>query len=108
MPAESEQACGFLRKPEDISFAPPVEQRGIKGQGDKGRGGRGIGGGVVAGGDGGRARRCGRTWRDTWRIAGLYDLLAVMIDTWNDFGEGTDFEFGIGECVYLPVVVTAK
>jgi hypothetical protein len=29
----------------------------------------------------------------------------VMIQTWNDFEEDTDVEFGIGTCVYLPLVM---
>lgn len=44
-------------------------------------------------------RRCGQTWRDTWRLARQYAPPVVMIDTWNDFEEGTDIEFGIGECL---------
>ncbi len=44
-------------------------------------------------------RRCGQTWRDTWTIANQYDPPIVMIDTWNDFEEGTDIEYGIGECL---------
>jgi hypothetical protein len=51
------------------------------------------------------SRRCGRTWRDTWRLAEQYDPPIVMIQTWNDFEEGTDVEFGIGTCVYLPLVM---
>ena len=35
----------------------------------------------------------------------LFAPPVVMIDTWNDFEEGTDVEFGIGERVYLPLVV---
>jgi len=44
-------------------------------------------------------RRCGQTWRDTWRIATQHAPPIVMIDTWNDFEEGTDIEHGIGECL---------
>jgi len=43
-------------------------------------------------------RRCGQTWCDTWSIAAQYNPPIVMIDTWNDFEEGTDIEFGTGEC----------
>ena len=51
------------------------------------------------------SRRCGQTWRDTWNIADQYDPPIVMIDTWNDFEEGTDIEFGIEYCIYLPLVM---
>ncbi len=44
-------------------------------------------------------RRCGQTWCDTWSIAAQYAPPIVMIDTWNDFEEGTDIEFGTGECL---------
>jgi hypothetical protein len=44
-------------------------------------------------------RRCGQTWRDTWSIAAYYTPPIVMIDTWNDFEEGTAIEYGIGECL---------
>jgi hypothetical protein len=44
-------------------------------------------------------RRCGQTWCDTWSIAAQYSPPIVMIDTWNDFEEGTDIEFGTGECL---------
>lgn len=44
-------------------------------------------------------RRCGQTWYDTWNIAAQYLPPIVMIDTWNDFEEGTDIEHGIGECL---------
>jgi hypothetical protein len=44
-------------------------------------------------------RRCGQTWCDTWRIAAQYNPRIVMIDTWNDLEEGTDIEFGTGECL---------
>jgi len=43
-------------------------------------------------------RRCGQTWQDTWQLAHQYNPPYVMIDTWNDFEEGSDIEFGIGEC----------
>ena len=46
-------------------------------------------------------RRCGKTWYDTWKLANDYNPPFVMIDTWNDFEEGTDIELGIGECL-LP------
>jgi hypothetical protein len=51
------------------------------------------------------SRRCGQTWRDTWRFVKQYKPPIVMIQTWNDFEEGTDVEFGIGTCVYLPLVM---
>ena len=44
-------------------------------------------------------RRCGQTWRDTWGLADEYNPPIVMIDTWNDLEEGTDIEYGIGECL---------
>jgi hypothetical protein len=44
-------------------------------------------------------RRCGQTWCDTWDIAGQYNPPIVMIETWNDFEEGTDVEYGTGECL---------
>jgi len=44
-------------------------------------------------------RRCGQTWRNTWGIATEYNPPIVMIDTWNDFEEGTDIEYGTGECL---------
>ncbi len=44
-------------------------------------------------------RRCGQTWYDTWGIAKEYNPPFVMIETWNDFEEGTDTEYGIGECL---------
>jgi hypothetical protein len=46
--------------------------------------------------------RCGQTWRDTWRLAAQYDPPIVMIDTWNDFEEHTDIEYGTGECLTPP------
>ena len=53
------------------------------------------------------SRRCGQTWRDTWEIANQYHPPIVMIDTWNDFEEDTDVEYGTGgDCTcYLPVVM---
>lgn len=51
------------------------------------------------------SRRCGQTWRDTWRFVKQYNPPIVLIQTWNDFEEGTDVEFGIGHCVYLPLVM---
>lgn len=47
-------------------------------------------------------RRCGQTWRDTWDITEEYNPPIVMIDTWNDFEEGTDIEYGTGECLTPP------
>jgi len=47
-------------------------------------------------------RRCGQTWRDTWRLANESNAPIVMIDTWNDFEEGSDIEYGIGECLTPP------
>lgn len=43
--------------------------------------------------------RCGQTWRDTWQLAHQYNPPFVMIDTWNDFEEGTGIEFGVGDCL---------
>jgi hypothetical protein len=43
--------------------------------------------------------RCGQTWRDTWQLAHQYNPPYVLIDTWNDFEEGTGIEFGIGDCL---------
>jgi hypothetical protein len=53
------------------------------------------------------SRRCGQTWRDTWSIAEEHSPPITLIETWNDFEEGTDVEFGIvGDCIsYLPVVM---
>lgn len=47
-------------------------------------------------------RRCGQTWVDTWDIAEEFTPSIVMIDTWNDFEEGTDIEYGVGECLSPP------
>ncbi len=44
-------------------------------------------------------RRCGQTWRDTWQLAKQFNPPYVMIATWNDFEEGSDIEFGIGDCL---------
>jgi hypothetical protein len=44
-------------------------------------------------------RRCGQTWRDTWQLADQFTPPYVMIATWNDFEEGSDIEFGIGDCL---------
>jgi|GEM_PF-529330 len=44
-------------------------------------------------------RRCGQTWRDTWKLANDYNPPFVMIDTWNDIEEGTDIEYGVGDCL---------
>lgn len=46
--------------------------------------------------------RCGQTWRDTWSLAVQYNPPIVMIDTWNDFEEDTDIEYGTGECLTPP------
>jgi hypothetical protein len=46
--------------------------------------------------------RCGQTWRDTWSLAAQYNPSIVMIDTWNDFEEGTAIEYGTGECLTPP------
>ncbi|MCP4422102.1 MAG: hypothetical protein GY805_36275 [Chloroflexi bacterium] len=43
--------------------------------------------------------RCGQTWQDTWDIANEFSPDYIMIDTWNDFEEGTDIEYGIGKCL---------
>jgi len=40
-------------------------------------------------------RRCGQTWLDTWDLVQQYQPPVVLIDTWNDFEEGTDIEYGI-------------
>jgi hypothetical protein len=45
------------------------------------------------------ARRCGQTWRDTWRLANDHNPPFVLIATWNDSEEGTDIEHGIGLCL---------
>jgi hypothetical protein len=47
-------------------------------------------------------RRCGQTWRDTWRLAEEYNSQIVLIATYNDFEEGTAIEDGVGECFFLP------
>lgn len=47
-------------------------------------------------------RRCGQTWYDTWRLFKESGPPYVMIDTWNDFEEGSDIENGIGECLASP------
>jgi len=44
-------------------------------------------------------RRCGQTWRDTWGLVDQHNPPIVMIETWNDFEEGTDVEYGTGECL---------
>ena len=46
--------------------------------------------------------RCGQTWRDTWQLANEYSPPIIMMDTWNDFEEGTGVEFGLGECLTPP------
>jgi len=51
--------------------------------------------------------RCGQTWRDTWQLANQYNPPYVMIDTWNDFEEGTGIEFGTGECLMPPRIASA-
>jgi len=53
------------------------------------------------------SRRCGQTWRDTWDTADRYRPPIVMIETWNDFEEGTDVEYGTGgDCLcYLPLLM---
>jgi hypothetical protein len=51
--------------------------------------------------------RCGQTWRDTWQLANQYGPPYVMIDTWNDFEEGTSIEFGTGECLSPPRIASA-
>lgn len=40
-------------------------------------------------------RRCGQTWRDTWALAEQFRMPVVLIETWNDFEEGTDTEYGV-------------
>lgn len=40
-------------------------------------------------------RRCGQTWRDTWALAEQFRVPVVLIETWNDFEEGTDTEYGV-------------
>jgi hypothetical protein len=44
-------------------------------------------------------RRCGQTWRDTWQVADQFNPPYVMIATWNDFEEGSDVEYGSGDCL---------
>jgi len=51
------------------------------------------------------SRRCGQTWQDTWAIAIEHHLPIIQIDTWNDFEEGTAIEYGVGGCIYLPVIL---
>jgi hypothetical protein len=51
------------------------------------------------------SRRCGRTWQDTWAIAIEHHPPIIQIDTWNDFEEGTAIEYGVGSCIYLPVIL---
>ncbi len=41
------------------------------------------------------SRGNGNTWNETWNIANEYNPPFVMIETWNDFEEGTDVEFGV-------------
>jgi hypothetical protein len=56
-------------------------------------------------------RRCGQTWRDTWALTNAYNPPFVMIDTWNDFEEGTDIEYGTATawrvlgCIFFPIVL---
>lgn len=40
-------------------------------------------------------RRCGQTWRDTWDLAKQFQPPIVLVETWNDFEEGTDIEYGV-------------
>jgi hypothetical protein len=40
-------------------------------------------------------RRCGQTWSDTWNLARQFRPPVVLIETWNDFEEGTDIEYGV-------------
>lgn len=40
-------------------------------------------------------RRCGRIWRETWNLVKQYQPPVVLIETWNDFEEGTDIEYSI-------------
>jgi hypothetical protein len=40
-------------------------------------------------------RRCGQTWHDTWALAEQFRPPVVLIETWNDFEEGTDTEYGV-------------
>jgi hypothetical protein len=47
--------------------------------------------------------RCGKTFEDTLRLYHRYyddshPLPFLMIDTWNDYDEGTAIERGIGQC----------
>jgi len=51
------------------------------------------------------SRRCGQTWQDTWAIAIEHHPPIIQIDTWNDFEEGTAIEYGVGSCIYLPVIL---
>lgn len=46
--------------------------------------------------------RCGQTWHDTWSLVAEYDPSVVMINTWNDFEEGTAVEYDIGTCLAVP------
>lgn len=38
---------------------------------------------------------CGSTWNALWRLADEFKAPNVMINTWNDFEEGSDVEFGV-------------
>jgi hypothetical protein len=44
-------------------------------------------------------RRCGWTWRDTWRLVEEHRPPIVLIATYNDYEEGTAIEQGVGACL---------
>jgi hypothetical protein len=43
--------------------------------------------------------RCGQTWLDSYAANDAQSLSAVMIDTWDDYAEGSEMETGIDNCV---------
>jgi len=47
------------------------------------------------------AGRCGQTWLDTFAAndATTANLSAVMIDTWDDYAEGSEIETGVDNCL---------
>jgi len=60
-------------------------------------------------------QRCGMTWLDTFRAAGLYQKLTgspvpfIHLATWNDYDEGTPIEPGVSNCVAaIPAKIDNK
>jgi hypothetical protein len=43
--------------------------------------------------------RCGQTWLDSFAANNAQSLSAVMIDTWDDYAEGSEMETGIDNCL---------